>query len=86
MKPLVAYVRVSTNQQGRSGLGIEAQGAALSRFAQSEGFDLVAEFVEIETGDPSWRLRSPRRGDCDARSRYRSLTACRVMSISFPAS
>ena len=38
------------------------------------------------TGDPNWRQRSPRRGGCDARSRYRSLTGCRVMSISFPAS
>ena len=33
MKPIVAYVRVSTNQQGRSGLGIEAQRETLSRFA-----------------------------------------------------
>jgi hypothetical protein len=30
-------------------LGIEAQREALSRFAQSEGLDLVAEFVEVET-------------------------------------
>jgi DNA invertase Pin-like site-specific DNA recombinase len=50
MKPIVAYVRVSTNQQGRSGLGVEAQREALSRFAQIEGLDLVAEFVEVETG------------------------------------
>jgi hypothetical protein len=53
MKPIVAYVRVSTNQQGRSGLGVEAQREAMSRFAQSEGVDLVAEFVEVETGKGS---------------------------------
>ena len=53
MKPIVAYVRISTNQQGRSGLGIEAQREALSRFAQSEGLDLAAEFVEVETGKGS---------------------------------
>jgi DNA invertase Pin-like site-specific DNA recombinase len=49
-KPLVAYVRVSTSQQGRSGLGIEAQREALVRFAQAEGFEVVREFVEVETG------------------------------------
>jgi DNA invertase Pin-like site-specific DNA recombinase len=46
----IAYYRVSTARQGRSGLGIEAQREAVSRFAAAEGFDLVAEFVEIETG------------------------------------
>jgi DNA invertase Pin-like site-specific DNA recombinase len=53
MKPIVAYCRVSTSQQGRSGLGIEAQREALSRFAAGEGFEIVAEFVEIETGKGS---------------------------------
>jgi DNA invertase Pin-like site-specific DNA recombinase len=43
-------VRVSTSQQGRSGLGIEAQREALARFAGGEGFEIVAEFVEVETG------------------------------------
>jgi hypothetical protein len=31
MKPIVAYIRVSTSQQGRSGLGIEAQRGALAK-------------------------------------------------------
>src|SRR5271154_3050974 len=53
MKPVVAYVRVSTSQQGRSGLGIEAQKGALARFASGEGFEIVAEFVEVETGKGS---------------------------------
>lgn len=50
LKPLIGYVRVSTAQQGRSGLGIEAQKEALERFAASEGFALHRVFVEIETG------------------------------------
>ncbi len=50
MKPIVAYIRVSTAQQGKSGLGIEAQRAALLRFAEAEGFDIVGEHVEVETG------------------------------------
>jgi DNA invertase Pin-like site-specific DNA recombinase len=53
MKPIVAYVRVSTSQQGRSGLGIEAQRETLWRFACDEGFEILAEFVEVETGKGS---------------------------------
>ena len=40
MKTAIAYTRVSTASQGRSGLGLEAQQAALARFAEAEGFDL----------------------------------------------
>ena len=50
MKTAVAYTRVSTSSQGRSGLGLEAQTAALARFAEAEGYALVETFTEIETG------------------------------------
>lgn len=50
MQHAVAYYRVSTARQGRSGLGIEAQRAAVTRFAEAEGFTLTAELVEAETG------------------------------------
>jgi len=46
----VAYYRVSTKRQGRSGLGIEAQRAAVERFAEAEGIQLLGEHVETETG------------------------------------
>ena len=49
-KPLITYIRVSTSQQGRSGLGIEAQRETLRNFAASEGFEVTREFVEVETG------------------------------------
>jgi DNA invertase Pin-like site-specific DNA recombinase len=49
-RAIITYIRVSTSQQGRSGLGIEAQRAALQHFAQAEGFDVAREFVEVETG------------------------------------
>jgi len=50
MPKIVTYLRVSTDGQGRSGLGLEAQREALVRFASAEAFDLAREFVEVETG------------------------------------
>ena len=49
-RPIIAYCRVSTAAQGRSGLGLEAQREALSRFVAAEGFEIVGEFKEVETG------------------------------------
>ena len=49
-RTIVTYVRVSTSQQGRSGLGIEAQRYTLARFAETEGFEVSQEFLEVETG------------------------------------
>ena len=46
----VSYLRVSTDKQGRSGLGIEAQRAAVSSYLAAFGSMPVAEFVEIESG------------------------------------
>jgi len=53
MQHAIAYYRVSTARQGRSGLGIEAQRAAVHRFAEAEGFEILAEFTEVETGKGS---------------------------------
>jgi DNA invertase Pin-like site-specific DNA recombinase len=53
MKAAIAYTRVSTAQQGRSGLGLEAQQVALARFAEAEGFSLIETFQEVETGKGS---------------------------------
>jgi DNA invertase Pin-like site-specific DNA recombinase len=50
MKPAVAYIRVSTQKQARSGLGLEAQQAALAAFVKAEGFTLVETFTEAESG------------------------------------
>ena len=48
MKKYVAYYRVSTAKQGISGLGLEAQSAAVTTFLK--GAPLLAEFVEVESG------------------------------------
>jgi len=53
MKQVLAYIRVSTARQGKSGLGLEAQQATIERFAQAEGFEIVGEYVEVETGKGS---------------------------------
>ena len=50
MERAVAYLRVSTQQQQRSGLGIEAQRAALERFVAAESLTIIEEYAEFETG------------------------------------
>lgn len=50
MAGYVSYLRVSTDRQGRSGLGLEAQRAAVSEFVRSRGGDIVQEYIEIESG------------------------------------
>lgn len=46
----VAYYRVSTTAQGRSGLGLEAQKAAVAELARQRGLTLLAHFTEVESG------------------------------------
>ena len=46
----VAYYRVSTDRQGRSGLGLEAQQKAVSDYLNGGGWESVGEFTEVETG------------------------------------
>ena len=46
----VAYYRVSTARQGRSGLGLEAQQQAVREHLDGGNWTLVGEFVEVESG------------------------------------
>ncbi|TNC93815.1 MAG: site-specific recombinase [Stygiobacter sp.] len=50
MKRFVAYYRVSTDKQGRSGLGLEAQQQAVRQYLNGGAWELVAEFTEVESG------------------------------------
>jgi Resolvase, N terminal domain len=71
--PIVAYVRVSTDRQGKSGLGLDAQRTALAAFAQAHGFEIVEEFEEVASGKGVDALETrPQLARCW----WRSSTAC----------
>ncbi len=63
----VSYLRVSTIKQGRSGLGLEAQRAAVETFLDGGRWKIIEEFVETESG---------KRDDRPALQR--ALTSCRI--------
>ncbi|MBA84046.1 MAG: resolvase [Rhodobacteraceae bacterium] len=47
---IVTYIRVSTDKQGRSGLGLEAQRAAIAAYANTTNAVTLAEYQEVESG------------------------------------
>lgn len=51
----IAYYRVSTSRQGESGLGLEAQRAAVVSYLNGGKWELLAEFTEVESGKNSKR-------------------------------
>lgn len=50
MQKFIAYLRVSTKRQGESGHGLEAQRTAITEYLNGGEWELLAEFVEIESG------------------------------------
>ena len=55
----VAYYRVSTERQGQSGLGLEAQQAAVRAYLNGGEWELIAEFTEVESGTRKAAARRP---------------------------
>ena len=50
-KQYVAYYRVSTDRQGKSGLGLDAQREAVSKFlGTEEAYEIISEYTEVESG------------------------------------
>jgi hypothetical protein len=45
--PIIADIRVSTDKQGKSGLGLSAQRDAISKFAANEFLEVAGEFIEV---------------------------------------
>jgi DNA invertase Pin-like site-specific DNA recombinase len=64
----VSYLRISTDKQGRSGLGLEAQRKAVTDYLDGGRWELIAEFVEVESGRSS-----------DRPELVKALARCRVM-------
>lgn len=50
VQKIIAYYRVSTAKQGRSGLGLEGETAAVAAFAQTRGCDVLGTYQEVESG------------------------------------
>jgi len=65
----ISYFRVSTARQGRSGLGLEAQKQTVAGFLNGGSWNVMAEFVEIETGT---------LGDDDRIQLAKAIQACRI--------
>ena len=59
MKTAVMYRRVSTKEQGDSGLGMAAQETALASFCRVEGFEVAGEFQDIASGKLTLNARVP---------------------------
>lgn len=71
----VTYCRVSTKEQGRSGLGLEAQKAEIDAFLAREGGEVLASFQEVASGDDD-----DRKGLQDAVALARRCRATLVVS------
>ncbi|GAB9166935.1 recombinase family protein [Bradyrhizobium diazoefficiens] len=63
----ISYLRVSTDRQGKSGLGIEAQRNGVAEYLNGGNWSLVKEFVEVESGK---RIDRPKLDE--------AIKACRI--------
>lgn len=69
MKKAIVYRRVSTSEQGKSGLGLDGQLAMLERFCTAEGFEIVDNFADIASGKLAVEDRPGLAGALDAARR-----------------
>lgn len=69
MKKAIIYRRVSTSEQGKSGLGLDGQLATLERFCATEGLEVVGGFVDVASGKLAVEDRQGLAGALDAARR-----------------
>jgi DNA invertase Pin-like site-specific DNA recombinase len=73
MKLAIVYIRVSTQKQGKSGLGLDAQQALIKRFADQEGFEIAGQpFTEIKSGKDDDAKRPQLKAALDAARRAKA--------------
>ncbi|MCO6043093.1 recombinase family protein [Aeoliella sp. ICT_H6.2] len=72
---IVVYYRVSTNKQERSGLGIEAQKAAVREYARRTGYKVIGRYTETESGTKAERPRLAKAVAHARRSKARLIVA-----------
>ncbi|WP_024922006.1 MULTISPECIES: recombinase family protein [unclassified Afipia] len=71
----VAYYRVSTDRQGKSGLGLEAQQSSVRGYLNGGTWDLVGEFTEVESGKNNSRPELARALDACRKHKARLVIA-----------
>ena len=71
----ITYFRVSTDRQGRSGLGLEAQQQAVRQFLSGRAATVIAEFIEVESGSKNDRPKLKEALEACQRSRATLLIA-----------
>ena len=76
-RTVIAYIRVSTDKQGKSGLGLEAQSDAIKRFCAAEGLTVAREYIEVETAKGADAL--DRRPQLTAALAHAKRLGCAVM-------
>src|SRR5271165_3606256 len=77
MKTAIAYYRVSTERQGTSGLGLDAQRSAVAAYASSNGYEVATDYAEVESGKKNDR---PKLADAlaDAKRRQATLLIAKI--------
>ena len=71
----VAYYRVSTDRQGRSGLSLEAQQKAVMNYVNGDAWELVGVFIEVESGKKADRPELSRAIDACRKHKARLVIA-----------
>lgn len=85
MQPIILYTRVSTDRQGKSGLGLESQRSICRQFAAQHDYEIVQEHSEVETGKGADALeRRPRLAAAlsEARKRKCSVLVAKLDRLS----